>query len=215
MDIENKLINDDCINILRKLGDKSVDCILTDVPYGIDMDRGHGNGGLVPSRQYKERWDYRLSKEYFDEMLRVSKKIFIFGANYYTDYLPQNNHWIVWDKIGEIDRKNFIASDCELIYTNIKDKNYVKKYFVLQNGFLSEEKERFHPTQKPIKLLKRIILDYTDKNELILDCFMGSGSTIIASIETGRRYCGIEKNSYYFEIALKRIKDRLGLFINL
>jgi len=214
MEIENKLFNDDCIKILRKLGDKSVDCILTDVPYGINMDRGHANGRLFYSSQYKGKWDKKLSKEYFDEMLRVGKKVFIFGANYYTDYLPQNNHWIVWDKIGELDRKNFIASDCELIYTNIKNKNVVKKYFVLQNGFIAEEKERYHPTQKPVKLLKNIILDYTNENELILDCFMGSGSTIIASIETGRRFCGIEKNKYYYDIAIKRIKDRFGLFVN-
>ena len=97
-------------------------------------------------------------------LLSYKSPTFLFGGNYFADLLPASTHWIVWDKKGNIEFKNPF-SDCELIWTNDK-KKVVKKYTVIQQGFISEEKERFHPTQKPVKLIRSIIEDYTRGSRL-------------------------------------------------
>ena len=130
-DMINKIILGDCINYLKYIPDKSIDLVLTDPPYGINADTGVGGFGSSPqsARKYDDKWDSESpSKKVFDELLRVGKKVIIFGGNYFTDKLPQNGHWIVWDKVGEIDFKNPF-SDCELCWTNI-EKRIVKKYLV-------------------------------------------------------------------------------------
>ncbi len=136
---KNKIYNMDCIEGMKQIEDNSIDCVITDPPYGINADKNVGFDGCAKARKYTDNWDFQTpSKEVFDEILRVSKKVIIFGGNYFTDKLPQNNHWIVWDKQKENVNKNF--SDCELIYTNI-DKNIVTKYVCRQHGFINDSKE--------------------------------------------------------------------------
>ena len=129
-------------------------------------------------------------KEYFDEILRIGKGVIICGGQFFTDKLFPNGHWIVWDKKGNIDFDNPFG-DCELAWTNIKRKS-VKKYTAIQQGFITEEKDRFHPTQKPLHLFKKIIEDYSEKDNLIIDPFLGSGTTVVAAKQLGRKYIGIE-----------------------
>lgn len=204
----NNIYNVDCYEALKDLPDKSIDLILTDPPYGINADYGVGGYGASANtaRHYEKGWDNQTpNQEIFNEILRVGKKIIIFGANYFTNKLPCNGHWIVWDKTSNISFKNPF-SDCELAWTNIP-KQIVKKYICVQQGFINEDKsqERIHPTQKPLKLFKKIIEDYTNENDLVLDCFLGSGTTAVAAKETGRRYIGFEIDKHYFEIAQDRI----------
>ncbi|MGL4404101.1 MAG: DNA-methyltransferase [Fusobacteriaceae bacterium] len=197
----------DCLELMKSLADESVDAVVTDPPYGINADKGVGGfGSSNTAKKYKGGWDSATpSKEVFNEFFRISKKVIIFGGNYFTHLLPQSNHWIVWDKVGSFTFKNPF-SDCELIWTNI-DKNTVNKMTVIQQGFVSEEKERFHPTQKPVKLLSQIIEKYTTPNQTILDPFMGSGTTGIAAVNLDRNFIGYEIDQDYFEIAKKRIKQ--------
>lgn len=101
--------------------------------------------------------------------------------------------------------KDSIFSECELAYTNIKGKT-VKKYVVIQQGFIAEEKERFHPTQKPVKLFEMILEDFTEKDDLILDCFSGSGTLALAAEQLNRKWYCIEREKKYCEITKKRIK---------
>lgn len=143
----------------------------------------------------------------FDEMLRISKSIICFGGNFFTDLLPQSNHWIVWDKTGEIKFSN-PYSGCELAWTNI-DKNTVKKYLCIQAGFIAEEKTRYHPTQKPLSVFRSIINDYSLSDNLILDPFLGSGTTAVACKELGRRFIGIEISEKYCSIARKRLSQEI------
>jgi len=196
----------DCLEVMRSMPDKSVDAVITDPPYGINMDGGADGFGVRSGRRYERGWDDKPpSQELFDLLIGFKKPLFLFGGNYFTDKIPVGSHWIVWDKKGNYEFKNPF-SDCELVWTNVK-KKVVKKYTVIQQGFIAEEKERFHPTQKPVTLMKRIIEDYTREGDTILDPFMGSGTTGVACVQTGRNFIGIEIDPTYFAIAERRIKE--------
>ena len=205
-----KLILGDCLIEMKKIPDKSIDLILTDPPYGIGCDKGVG-GGLHTGRRYADNWDVRPKKEYFDEMIRISKQAIIFGGNFFTDLLPVNGHWIVWDKTGQIKFNN-PYSGAELAWTNIR-KNTVKKYVVIQAGFIAQEKERYHPTQKSVALFSAILRDYTKENDLICDPFFGSGTCALACKEMKRDFIGMEISLDYVKIAQNRLKNTQGLLV--
>ena len=209
----NTIILGDCLEVMRDIPDKSIDLVLTDPPYGINASKGVG-GGVYKGRKYKGDWDdFRPAKKYFDEILRVSNNAIIFGGNFFTDLLPCNGHWIVWDKVGEIKFDN-PYSGAELAWTNF-EKNTVKKYVQIQAGFITKEKERFHPTQKPRDLFMRILQDYSKEGMTILDPFAGSGTTAIACHDFKRNFICIEKEPEYVAISQKRLEEakmQLSLF---
>jgi len=84
------------------------------------------------------------------------------AVNFFTDKLPFKSRWIVWDKIGNM-KLDCPFSECELAWTNL-DGVSIKKYLVIQAGFIAEEKNRVHPTQKPVKLFRNIIKDNTNED---------------------------------------------------
>ena len=201
----------DCLEIIQELEDESVDAVITDPPYGVKRDKGFtgsapfggGNGKPIKRRQYSGDWDSnRPGIECFEEMQRVSKIAFIFGGNYFADLLPQGTHWVVWDKLNTMPT----FGDCELIWTNLPRKS-VKKITCEYNGLLGKREERYHPTQKPETLMRQLILTYTQEGDTILDPFMGSGTTGVACVQTGRNFIGIEIEPKYYEIAEKRIAE--------
>ncbi len=203
-----QLVNMDCLEYLKTLPDKSVDLVLTDPPYGIKACKGVGGfGSSKTDRHYSGGWDSsRPSKEYFNEMIRVSKNAIIFGGNYFADLLPQGNHWIVWDKKGDIKFQN-PYSDCELIWTNIK-RNTVKKYVFKQQGFIKDTKDkRYHPTQKPSELIQIFLEEYTNEGDTVFDGFMGSGTTGVACKSLNRNFIGCELDKEYYNIAVDRINN--------
>lgn len=201
VDDVNKLINNE-----------NIDLLLTDPPYGIKADKGTNGFGNSPQtvKKYNDEWDdFSPTKETFDLICSLSKYQIIFGGNYFTDKLPIGTHWIVWDKIGDIEFKNPF-SDCELAWTNFK-KAIVKKYISIQQGFINEDKEkRVHPTQKSIKLLCDILNDYTKENESILDCFGGSGSTLIACEQLNRKCYMMELDPHYVDVIIQRWENFTG-----
>lgn len=202
----NTIYHGDCLKIMPYIKDKSIDLVLTDPPYGIGGDKGVGGDGKYPRRKYTDTWDEsRPSKECFDKMLRVGRKIIIFGGNFFTDLLPVNGHWIVWDKSGDVNFRDTF-SDAELAWTNI-NKQSVKKYTVIQRGFIMQEKPKLHPTQKPLRLFEAIIRDYSEKDNIVLDPFAGSGTTGVACANLGRNYILIERELKYCQIAEERIKN--------
>src|SRR3990167_5464453 len=198
----NKIYNGDCLEVMKTFPDKSFEWIITDPPYGIGADKGVGGfGESNTDKHYEDDWDKNTpTQELFDEMLRVSKNLIIFGGQFFTDKLPVNGHWIVWDKKGDIAFKNPFG-DCELAWTNLNRKS-VKKYSFIQQGFVSDTQDsRYHPTQKPTELLEAIISDYTEPTDKILDPFLGSGTTVIAAKRLGREFMGIEIREDYCRIA--------------
>lgn len=186
------------------------DLLLTDPPYGINADKGVSGFGSTKGNKYDDDWDsFTPDKSFFNMILEIPKHAIIFGGNYFTNKLPLGKHWIVWDKVGEIDFQN-PYSDCELAWTNIA-KESVKKYTVIQQGFVADEKEkRVHPTQKSVKLFAQIIEDYTGKDNIILDTFCGSGTTFISSEQTNRICYGIEISEKYCDIIIKRWETLTG-----
>lgn len=195
----------DCLDLMREMKPDSVDLIVTDPPYGIgesnekNISRYSKVGFKGEIRRKKIRgtdfghyeWDQkRVDKEYFNEMLRVSKNQIIFGGNYYTDYLYPSSCWIVWDK----DNGNNDFADCELAWTSFKTAVRMIKYRwngMLQGNMKNKEK-RVHPTQKPLPLFKWILEKYSKPGDLVLDPFLGSGTTLEAGYLTGRDVLGFE-----------------------
>ena len=199
----------DCLEIMPHL--EPVDLVLTDPPYGIKRDKGFGGfrgfGGFgkpIATRRYEDdEWDEnRPEKESFGLILKKASVSMIFGGNFFADILPQGKHWIVWDK------KNTMPSfgDAELIWTNIP-RTSVKIITAEYNGLIGKEKTRFHPTQKPLKLIIELLMRY--KYRTILDPFMGSGTTLVAAKELGRKAIGIEIEEKYCEIAVRRLAQEM------
>jgi len=194
----------DCMDVLPTLG--KVDAVITDPPYGVDLAGGFsGAGGFskpIQRRTYEGDWDKSTpEQDLFDLMLSKGSVAIFWGGNYFTDKLPVNGAWLVWDKQNTMPT----FSDCELAWTNIKRKN-VKRLVYMQNGCMTKEKERFHPTQKPLDVMK-FCIEQASNPETILDPFMGSGTTGVAAIQLGRKFIGIEREPKYFEIACQRIEQ--------
>ncbi len=193
----------DCREILPHL--PKVDLVLTDPPYGVKMSEGFGGfGGFgepIARRQYPDQWDTcRPGETTFRSILAKSQKAIIFGGNFFADILPASTHWLVWDKLNTMPT----FGDCELAWTNI-DRKSVKKKVVEWNGLLGKERERYHPTQKPIELMIWCIETYSKEGDTILDPFAGSGTTAVAAKATGRTCLLIEAEEKYCEIAVKRL----------
>lgn len=198
----------DCMDILPTL-DK-VDAVITDPPYGIDENskkvasrqRKNGNSkALADQRDYGDfDWDKLPPTEELIELIRTKAQFqAFFGGNYFT--LPPTSCWLVWDKLnGDND-----FADCELAWTNWPKA--VRRLQWRWNGMIRQgNEERYHPTQKPIGVMKWVI-ELCPKAETILDPFMGSGTTGVAAIQMGRKFIGIEREPKYFDIACKRIEQ--------
>jgi site-specific DNA-methyltransferase (adenine-specific) len=212
-EFENKIINADCMDILKQLPDKCVDLVLTDPPYGIGIDGQKKCKCKNPKHNRKEHqrkeWDSSIPpKEIFDEMKRVSKNMIVWGANYFNEYLEQGHKgWIVWDK----GQDGLTMSDCELAYSTFDSPTRIfrmNRVELLKDGTI-------HPTQKPLRLFQRCVAEYSNENDLVLDCFSGSGTTAIACHNLKRRFICIEKDKDYYEASVKRLEDaqkQLNLF---
>jgi DNA modification methylase len=168
-----------------------VDAVITDPPYGIGI-------AANPFRQkfQKSEWDnIPASKESIGEILRVSENQIIWGGNYFT--LPPARCFLVWDKVQPSD---FSSAMVEMAWTS-----FDKPAKLFTRHVVSYEK--FHPTTKPIELMLWCIENYTKLGDTILGPFMGSGTTGVACVQTGRDFIGIEIDPGYFKIAERRIKD--------
>jgi site-specific DNA-methyltransferase (adenine-specific) len=210
MEIEiNKAYEMDCVEFLRKLPDESVDLVVTDPPYGIDIASNGKVGGdnLGKAKDYGIcEWDKSIpSKECFDEMKRVSKHQIIFGGNYMTEHLKPSSCWIVWDKDNT---GNF--ADCELAWASFPKA--VRKFKFRWNGMLQErmnfKEKRFHPTQKPVALGRWILDNFATKGDLIFDPFAGSGSFLLASKQKGFDFVGCEINKDYVAVCKNRLAQQ-------
>ena len=219
-DFINKIICGDCLDYFKFIPDKSIDLILCDPPYGINAgDYTRANTKYGASVAYCKdyglaNWDKEpMSDEQLIEIFRISKNQIMFGGNYFN--VPPSSCWIVWDK----DNGDNGYADCELAWTSFKFA--VRKFKYRWQGMLQEkmgrDKEiRFHPTQKPLALFKWILDKYSNPGDLVLDPFLGSGTTAVACKELDRDYIGIEISPEYCAIAEKRVNavhPKLGLEI--
>ena len=180
-------------------GDK-INLLLTDPPYGIKSVERSG----VLSQHYKPILeDFKAFDPTF--LLELAPILILFGANYYCDKLPLSSGWIVWWKHTE-GKESTDQSDCELIWTN--QKKPCRLYKCVWTGYWREgesnKNPRIHPAQKPIKLLTRLIMDYSKEKATILDLFGGSGSTLIAAEQTNRSCYMMEIDPKYCQAIINR-----------
>ena len=189
-----KLINDDCMNVMKDYDDNHFDLAIVDPPYNLDKSSMQGSGKLKSRvlNQSDTSWDIAPKKEYFDELFRVSKNQIIWGGNYFD--LPPTRGIICWDKVQPFP--NFSA--WEMAWTSFDCVARMFKYDNRRGG-------KIHPTQKPIELYKWLLSKYAQEEQKILDTHLGSGSIAIACHYFGVDLLGVEIDKEYYEEAKKRI----------
>jgi site-specific DNA-methyltransferase (adenine-specific) len=199
----------DCMDILPTLG--KVDAVVTDPPYGISLDcKNEASGGV--GRQSFDAIDG--DDKLFDASPLLSyDDVILFGCNNYCNTIPAMlGQWYFWDKT--LQNNGCRIAEGEFLWHKQGTKPRAFRHLWSGAYRASESGERSqHPSQKPIELMLWC-LDKT-KAQTILDPFMGSGTTGVACVRTGRKFIGIEKEPRYFEIACKRIKaeyERTALF---
>lgn len=211
-DPEHNVYFEDCVEgMSERLEEGEVDLFLTDPPYALDGEGigvvgGDGTVGVSNAAELTEYDDFEANEGEFDfrEPWRVMQekgdKFIIFGGNYFTDILPPTNAWIVWDKRAG---SGSWFSDCEFAWSNVGIPATI--YDHQWQGMLREGNEnRYHPTQKPVGLIGKLIEEFTDPGDLVCDPFMGSGTTAVAAIQNDRDYVGFELDEENYRSVIER-----------
>ena len=225
----------DCLEVLKDIPDKSIDLVVTDPPYLKTKNNGYHSKGYkgggafgVDKRNYHNQlnntdllngFDFKI----LDELVRVMKKvnIYIFCSkellkpliNYFTDIKNVNIDLLTWHKTNPVPTcNNKYLSDTEYIlffrengvkiYGTYETK---RKFYVTPTN--KEDKNKYkHPTIKPVNIIENLIVNSSQENDIVLDCFMGSGTTGVACKNLNRNFIGIELNEEYYNIAKERIE---------
>jgi DNA modification methylase len=190
-----------------------VDLLCGDPPYGIRADERQANragkrhgAAAVASKDYGvSAWDKTPPPAWLLAMLiERSRHAILWGGNHLS--LSASSCWLVWDK----DNGDNGYADCELAWTNLESAVRRIRYRwmgMLQERMGSDKEYRFHPTQKPVDVIQWAIMQAPDDCRLILDPWMGSGTTLVAAKNLGRKAIGIEAEERYCEIAAERCRQ--------
>lgn len=230
-----KLLHGDCLELMKDIPDKSVDMILCDLPYGTTRNKwdtvipfpqlweGYkriikDNGAivlfsqmpftamLVHSNPKWFRYEWIWQKESGSGHLNVNKMPFKIHENILCFYRKLPTYNPQWEKgTPYVTTYSTHSSNYGKQRDNITTINDGRRYPVDVLKF-NRDKQKLHPTQKPVSLLEYLIKTYTNEGETVLDSCMGSGSSGVACVNTGRDFIGMELNAEYFAIAKKRIE---------
>ena len=203
----SKAYNMDCMEYMKTLPDNAFDLAVVDPPYGINVamfNMGAGTGkrcSKIENRKWKPKeWDSSPpSEELFSDLFRVSKNQIIFGGNYFD--LPPCKCFLIWDKGEGMYGRSF--SECEFAWTSLSGTARIFKYSPV-------DKNRFHPTQKPVALYAWIYKNYAKPGMKILDTHLGSGSSRIAAWDAGLDFVGTEIDGEYFRMEEERFKKHIA-----
>lgn len=197
----SEVYNQDCLEYMKSIPDNFFSICVADPPYGINASKMTMGSGK--NKQWtKKDWDGQVpSDEVFSEIMRVSKNQIIWGGNYFS-FLPPTKSWIVWDK-GIYGDCSF--ADGELAWTSFDKVLRIAQ--IRYKGFLGMDKNRIHPTQKPIKLYQWIFEHYTNEGDIIFDPFLGSGSSRIAAYKMGLDFYACELDKEYFDKQQQRFEE--------
>lgn len=192
------IYNADCREILPTL--EKVDLLLTDPPYGILKQKGSAVSRRFNHNKGSSKidWDVALSSKDCEMLKGSSEYQMIWGGNHFE--LGITNGWLIWDK--QNDGLNF--GECEFCWTNMKFAPRIHR----ERCINLIEGKRQHVTQKPVNLMIWCI-SFSPKSESILDPFMGSGTTLRAAKDLGKKAIGIEIDERYCEIAAKRMSQEV------
>lgn len=218
--------NLDCLEGLREIPDGSVDLIVTDPPYFLSMghagDKKNAQNSMLNSNRTFN--DLAIAKPFYSQLFREFRRVLKPGGAFYffTDwrgyafYFPLINaelpvrNLIVWDK--KSGPGSYYTYSHELIVYGTdapkllhKGGANVWRLPAFSSGARATDGEKVHPTQKPVELITKAIEDSTEPGAVVLDTFMGSGTTAVACLRTGRHYIGFELDEKYHAIAEQRI----------
>jgi DNA modification methylase len=254
----DKIYNEDCLEGMKRIDDATIDCIITDLPYGVLNEQSEGGSwdSIIP---LEPMW------EQFKRVTKPNAAIVLFGSGMFTSELMQSNKamWrynLIWDKgwatghlnanrmplrqhediavfyreLPTYNPQKFKVPDWAKTHTRgngpsktnrcygnfemhlpfeVTDEKYPRS--IIHISKKTNEEDAWHPTQKPVDLLRYLVLTYTNPNDVVLDATIGSGTTAIACIKEHRHFVGFELNKEYFDRAVKRINDerrQLSLF---
>ena len=225
----------DCLELLKEIPDNSIDLIVTDPPYILETD-GAGMFGKKADNYGGQRYVMKnidfmkngISENVLDELIRVMKKINIYiwcsqkqlpiFYKYFVEKKKCNWNLLCWHKTNPTPTcGNKYLTDTEfcLFFREKGVKVYgeyaTKRTFYVSTKNLEDKKLYNHPTIKPLEIIQNIIINSSNEGDIVLDPFLGSGTTVVASKMLNRKYIGFEINKDYFEIAQKRIDDTLNI----
>lgn len=216
-------------DVAKLMDGAKVDMVLSDPPYGMFLDtdfssclgslgslgRKNNTRGNKYDKVIGDNEDFKpeLIQTFFDNF-NYCKEMFLFGADYFAELLDNKNNgsWLVWDKRKE-SQADAIGSEFELIWSKNKHKRRVLRHDWF--GFLSSQntydaQHRVHPTQKPISLLVDIINQWGKECSSVVDLFGGSGSTLIACEQLGRKCYMMELDPHYIDVIIARWEQYTG-----
>lgn len=193
----------DCLQYIEKIPKNVI--VIADPPYGINVDTDYSR---YPSGKTYEKilgddkpFDFKPWIDF------PPKEQFWFGAENYENFPVPANSWLVWDKYPTDKSDGRLSGQFEMIWSKKKHKRVLLRIKAINTSWITVKESVGHPAQKPIELIKKIIEKYTKPNDTVFDPYMGTGTSGVASVQTGRNFIGIEKELKYFEIAKKRIEE--------
>ena len=221
-----KLIQGDCLEEMKKIPDESVDLVLTDPPYGTNDGKGKNIKRGTSNTDFSViEWDRELPIQYISELHRVMKPDswgFIFTDKSKVSQVwyelerrgltPRNVFYWIKSNKAPTPRCNFKSCiEAAVVFTKGRTNQRwygggnQNNYIILP--FVSGREKVNHPTQKPVKLMAHLLQLVSTENDVVLDPFMGSGSTGVACKQLNRNFIGIELDKNYYNIAKQRISE--------
>lgn len=212
-----EITNEDNMLLMKRYPDNYFDLAIVDPPYAIGIAKTEQIG--TSKKHAIKDWDNNPpTREYFEELKRVSKEQIIWGVNYFEGHELTGGR-IIWNKLGKDIGRRKVAptfSECELAYysgaNNIKMFSYTYIGNVQGNNYqiLWSETNRIHPTQKPVELYEWLLMNYATEGDKILDTHLGSGSIALACHNLGYELTACELDKEYFDASIKRIKNHVA-----
>jgi len=208
----------DIPKLIKKL---KINILLTDPPYGMNLDTDWTDAKTnlkflktTGAPKHGNRYEKVIGDdvEFDPSHLLKYKEVFLWGADYYSCNLPKDGSWLVWDKRVDPNLDDVYGSNFELCWSKTKHKRDIIR--VKWAGIFGTEtqdiKKRIHPTQKPIEVFTWILNKFTKKNHAVLDCYLGSGSTLIACEKSDRICYGMELDPGYIDVIITRWENYTG-----
>ena len=197
-----ELHNVDCLPFMKQCEDNQFDLAIVDPPYGIErFKKPSGTTRFKSSKLMQEEgltWDKKPSREYWNELFRISKNQIVWGANNFE--MPPSEYFCIWNKKQTVD--NFATAEYAWVSMGLKKPAKMFDYGIHKHNHTT----KIHPTQKPVDLYRWILQNYAEEGQTIFDSHLGSGSIAVACDDMGFDLVGLEIDKEYFDKANKRVE---------